>query len=112
VNVSENFWRTGAKEQFMRIGIKTVLGLLCAIAVLAALPSRSTAQSATDYAGTFNGDRMSAEIVAAGDGTYTGTLHLGSNQFPLKAHIENGQLVGTFSSAGKEFPFHAASTPS
>lgn len=65
-----------------------------------------TVSLAADFTGEFKGDKLSAEIKPDGD-NFTGSIHLGSNTFPLKAHTEEGKLVGNFTSQGHDFPFTA-----
>jgi len=59
------------------------------------------------FPGDFTGPNLSIEIVSEG-GSYTGTIHLGQQVFPIKAQATAGQLVGTFTSNGQDYPFTAS----
>jgi hypothetical protein len=60
-----------------------------------------------DYSGKYQGDPLCAEIHSADGGGYSGTLQMGASQFPLKAAAVDGQLRGTFTNQGTDFPFTA-----
>ena len=84
--------------------IKVSLLASCLLA-LAIIPFRALAGDS--FAGGYTGPKLSIEIVV-GDNSYTGSLHLGNQVFPIKAQATAGQLVGTFTSGGHEFPFTAS----
>ena len=45
--------------------------------------------------------------VVARDEGYVGEIHFGQQQFPLRAHVDAGKLIGTFVSGGSDFSFSA-----
>jgi len=72
---------------------------------LVILPAAAKAGDA--FAGDYTGSKLSLNLVPDGN-SYTGSLHLGSKIFPVKAQANAGQLAGSFSSDGHEFPFTAS----
>jgi len=69
---------------------------------LVILPLRALADD--PFPGDFTGPNLSIEIVAEG-GAYTGSIHLAQQVFPFKAQATAGQLVGSFTSNGHDYPF-------
>jgi hypothetical protein len=59
------------------------------------------------FPGDYTGPNISIEIVAEG-GAYTGSIHFGQQVYPMKAQATGGQLVGTFTSNGHDYPFTAS----
>jgi hypothetical protein len=58
-------------------------------------------------AGSYRGDKLALVLVSRpqAPGQYSGTVALGEQQFPLSAHLDGQQILGTFQSGGKEFAF-------
>ncbi|MGD0768267.1 MAG: hypothetical protein ABSB42_08740 [Tepidisphaeraceae bacterium] len=81
---------------------RKILPLLAWCLVSLALPFRALADD--PFPGDFTGPNLSIEIVAQG-GSYTGSIHLGQQVFPFKAQANSGQLAGTFTSNGHDYPF-------
>ncbi|MGD0388694.1 MAG: S8 family serine peptidase [Tepidisphaeraceae bacterium] len=59
------------------------------------------------FAGTFKCEGMTVVLVANADGTFSGSMVRNDQTFSLSAHIVAGQLEGSVSSQGKDFPFTA-----
>lgn len=57
--------------------------------------SAACAQGAGDYAGKFENPKLSVEMVADAGG-YVGQIHMGQEQFPLKARWRLGGLPVPF----------------
>jgi hypothetical protein len=77
------------------------------VAAFLVLPFAAVALGA-DWSGTYVGQQLSIDLTAAGAGGYSGTIHMGNQQFPLTAQMAaNGQLNGTFTSGGNAFAFAA-----
>jgi hypothetical protein len=64
------------------------------------------ATAAEDFAGKYLGQNLSVEL-KLDNAAYTGTIALGDQQFPVKAHAAGDSLQGTFSSGGNDFDFTA-----
>jgi hypothetical protein len=75
---------------------------------LLVLTAQTQAAANLELAGMYQNERMSIELVAAANGVYTGTIHLGANDFPLQGRVDGIQLRGTFKSQGSEYPFTAS----
>ena len=84
--------------------IPSVVNVLAASAVLL---WSAQARAADSFAGKYQADKVSIELNAASDGSYTGTIRMSDKQFPLKAHAEAGKLTGSFTSDGTDFAFTA-----
>ena len=62
--------------------------------------------AAGDYAGNYDGARITVVIAPAGP-AYRGEIHMGDQKFPLSAHEDGDQLAGVFTSTGNAFNFTA-----
>ncbi len=60
-----------------------------------------------DFVGKFQNDKLGVEITADTVGAFRGTIHLGTNDFPLQARLQGSQLEGTFESQGFQYAFTA-----
>jgi TPR repeat protein len=81
---------------------------ICSFSVAAVLFCTTAISLAADFSGSYKNPQLSMEIVAAADGSYTGTIHMGSQDMPIKAHVDaSGKLQGTFSSQGQNYTFSA-----
>ncbi len=76
--------------------------LIAAAVVLAG----ATRAQAVDYAGTYRGPTLAADLSAVAGG-YAGTLHLGDRSMPCRAKPDGDHLSGTFDVEGTSFPFTA-----
>ncbi|MBN2490176.1 MAG: hypothetical protein JXQ29_04945, partial [Planctomycetes bacterium] len=70
-------------------------------------PGEPSAPAAQDFAGNYTGEKVSAELTRAADGSYTGRILRGEQTFPLQARVVEGRLEGTFTHQGHDFPLSA-----
>ncbi len=61
---------------------------------------------AADYAGNYQGEKISVLISPEGP-AFAGEIHMGDQKFPLKAHPDGDHLSGTFNVGASAFPFTA-----
>ena len=59
------------------------------------------------FVGTFKNEAMTVALIANPDGSFSGSMIRGGQTFPLSARIVAGQLEGSVTSQGKDFPFTA-----
>jgi len=59
------------------------------------------------FTGIFQGDKVTLELKGAA-GTYSGTLTVQGQSFPISATAEGGSARGTFEAAGARYPFTLA----
>ena len=81
-------------EKFFSVFLLVIFGLI-------------SATRAADFSGKYQGEKISVELTADGS-AYSGQIHMGSQQFPLKAHEQGDHLAGTFTSQGNDFDFTAS----
>ena len=60
------------------------------------------------FAGTFQDEQMKLELVPEQAGSYSGSITMGDQKYPVKAAAHGNQLVGTFDSGGQSFDFTAS----
>jgi tetratricopeptide (TPR) repeat protein len=82
--------------------VRSALGLMLLLALVA-----SRAADAADLSGKYDGSKLSLDLKAESDGAYTGSIHMGDKNFPVKAKLVADKLEGTFNSDGNDFPFTA-----
>lgn len=75
--------------------------------LLAALVAASPAAADVSLAGKYSDGNLAIDL-AESAGAYTGTITLGSQQFPASARANGHRLDGTFSSGGNSYSFTAA----
>src|SRR5271156_1085226 len=100
--------RAGARSRndpIMEVAMARRLPLQTGILSLAVF--LATLAQAADFSGKYQGDKLSVELNALGQGDYTGTIHLGDKQFPLIARGPQNHLEGSFVSNGNRFTFTA-----
>jgi hypothetical protein len=81
--------------------------MLSALGVLALILVPAPATAAEDYVGKYESEKLQVEI-AKDSGEYVGRIHLGQQEFPLKAHENAAGLSGTFASQGDTYDFTAS----
>jgi hypothetical protein len=88
-----------------------ILLLLAATMLLAALPRGAAAQEAS-LAGTYRDEQLTVVLTQSAQpgrpASYTGTIQLGDQKFPLKAEVEGNRLKGTFESQGSRYEFNGS----
>jgi hypothetical protein len=62
----------------------------------------------SNFSGAFRNEKLAVDLESAGDGTYAGSITMGTHKFPAKARVSDGRLVGTFDSNGNSFDFSAS----
>jgi len=70
-------------------------------------PAPVTPAPKDGFVGTFKCEGMTVVLVANADGTFGGSMVRNDQTFTLSAHIVAGQLEGTVTSQGKDYPFTA-----
>jgi len=73
----------------------------------APVPAPVTPAPKDGFAGTFKREGMTVVLVANADGSFSGSMVKNDQTFSISAHIVAGQLEGTVTSQGKDFPFTA-----
>jgi hypothetical protein len=62
---------------------------------------------APSYSGTFSNDKFTLQLQQQPDGSYSGTIQLGTSSFPARASMTATGLNGVFQSGGNNFGFQA-----
>src|SRR6478735_3195414 len=76
------------------------------------LGAGASADANVSWTGTYRDEHISIELDkpsrAGNRTTYTGTIQLGEQKFPLKAEADEERLKGTFEDQGDKFDFTAS----